>query len=185
MQLLLEYVKAQLQQHECSMADEEMNAEVRMAKKEKPMQRLQPEPTAKLAIVRVRGAVRASEDIHRTFAHLNLPNANACSIVPATPSMLGMVRKVKDFVTWGEVDEALAKALFEKYGEQYGDLMAGKARLYTHKYIEMSGKRYKPTLRLNPPRKGYGRKGVKVAFAAGGALGYRGEKISELLKRMM
>jgi len=38
---------------------------------------------------------------------------------------------------------------------------------------------------LNPPRKGYGRKGVKIPFKKGGAYGNRAEKINDLLTRMM
>jgi large subunit ribosomal protein L30 len=40
-----------------------------------------------------------------------------------------------------------------------------------------------PIFKLHPPRKGFKGK-TKKSFAAGGEAGYRGEKISELLKRM-
>jgi len=42
----------------------------------------------------------------------------------------------------------------------------------------------KPFFRLNPPVKGFGA-GVKVPFSLGGALGYRKDKINELIKRML
>ena len=42
----------------------------------------------------------------------------------------------------------------------------------------------KPVFRLHPPKKGFKGK-VKRSYAAGGELGYRGETINELLKRMM
>ena len=41
----------------------------------------------------------------------------------------------------------------------------------------------KPLFRLTPPRKGY--EGVKRSFQNGGALGYRGAKINDLIQRMM
>ncbi|MCK5561102.1 MAG: 50S ribosomal protein L30, partial [Thermoplasmata archaeon] len=41
----------------------------------------------------------------------------------------------------------------------------------------------KPIIRLHPPRKGY--EGIKRAYTVGGALGYRGKKINELLARMI
>ena len=44
--------------------------------------------------------------------------------------------------------------------------------------------RIKP-FRLNPPRGGFERKGIKVSFNSGGALGYRGEKINSLIKKML
>ena len=43
----------------------------------------------------------------------------------------------------------------------------------------------KKFFRLSPPRKGFGRKGIKFAFTKGGALGYRGIKINDLIKRML
>ena len=43
----------------------------------------------------------------------------------------------------------------------------------------------KPFFRLNPPIKGFERKGTKKQFAMGGSLGYRKEKINELVLRML
>jgi len=37
--------------------------------------------------------------------------------------------------------------------------------------------------RLNPPKKGY--KSIKKSYKEGGALGYRGEKINNLIQRMI
>ena len=34
-------------------------------------------------------------------------------------------------------------------------------------------------------KKGYGRKGIKTPFSKGGALGYRGDKINDMIQRMM
>ncbi|RLI23172.1 50S ribosomal protein L30, partial [Candidatus Bathyarchaeota archaeon] len=42
----------------------------------------------------------------------------------------------------------------------------------------------KPVFRLHPPRKGFKGK-IKKSFKAGGASGYRGEAINELLERMI
>ena len=53
----------------------------------------------------------------------------------------------------------------------------------TIKILEQKSK--KPFIRLNSPRKGYGRKGVKKTFAMGGALGDRKEAINDLIKRML
>ena len=51
--------------------------------------------------------------------------------------------------------------------------------------ITVDGKKIKPFFRLNPPAKGFGRKGIKVSFKAKGALGYRADKINDLIKRMI
>ena len=44
-------------------------------------------------------------------------------------------------------------------------------------------KNAKPVSRLSPPKKGY--EGNKKSFKNGGALGYRGENINELIGRML
>ena len=41
----------------------------------------------------------------------------------------------------------------------------------------------KPVFRLHPPRKGY--EDIRLSFNEGGSLGYRGEEIKDLAKRML
>lgn len=115
----------------------------------------------KIAVIRITGNVRIKEEIRSTLDMLNLPRKNCCVVVSATPSTLGMINKVKDFVTYGDIDEETMKLLNEKRGK---------------------GKKY---FALHPPRKGYGRKGTKLPFKLGGALGPRKEKINDLIKRMI
>ena len=43
----------------------------------------------------------------------------------------------------------------------------------------------KPVLRLHPPRGSKGWGGIKRSYTVGGALGFRGEAISDLVSRMM
>jgi large subunit ribosomal protein L30 len=47
--------------------------------------------------------------------------------------------------------------------------------------LEDSG--VKPVFRLHPPRKGY--ENIKKTFAESGTLGYRGDKIGDLIKKMI
>jgi len=113
-----------------------------------------------VAAVRVRGITGVRYDIKKTMECLNLHRKNYCVILEKKPSVIGMLKKVKDFVTWGEISHETAE-LLKKRDE---------------------GKKF---YRLNPPRKGFGRKGIKRSFAVGGALGYRGDKINNLLERMV
>ena len=112
----------------------------------------------KLAVILVRSMINVNEKVKTTLQMLNLNSKNGCIIIEDTPSNRGMLQIVKDYVTWGAVDEATESALRKK-GDKY--------------------------FRLNPPRKGYGRKGIKVPFSKGGALGDRKEKINELITRML
>ncbi|MCH8329430.1 MAG: uL30 family ribosomal protein, partial [Nanoarchaeota archaeon] len=117
---------------------------------------------------------------------LGINKKNYCVVVPKTASYVGMVKKVKDYVAWGDVDEETYNKLVEKRGEEYtGRLSDKKGKIHYNKFIDVNGKKIKKIFRLNSPRKGYGRKGIKVSFRSGGALGYRGNKINELIERMI
>jgi large subunit ribosomal protein L30 len=156
-------------------------------RKEHPNPRKRKKMTqTKLAVVRVRGLVGLGYAMNKTFDMLNLSNKNWCVLVDDTPSMKGMLFKVKDYVTWGEVSEELISDLITKRAEPYvGRLEDSNSKLeYTHYFVH-DGKKYKRSIRLAPPRKGYGRRGIKHSFVNGGSLGYRGDKINDLLKRMM
>ena len=123
----------------------------------------------KFAVIRIRGSVGVNRPIRDTLTMLNLHRKNYCTVVPATESYRGMLKKVKDYVTYGEIDPETEKQLLEKKGEPSSK----------KKY------EYKPFFRLAPPKGGFERKGIKTSFNLGGALGYRGEKITELIKKMM
>jgi len=150
------------------------------------------------AIVQVRGVVNTRRDIKDTLKMLRLHHINHCVLVPDTPEYLGMIRKVKDYVAYGEADPAVIETLLRTRGRIIGDhpltdnyvkehstyagitdfakaLTEGRARL-----IDMPG--LKPVLRLHPPRKGY--KTIKRTFPQGGALGYYGHEINTLLHKM-
>ena len=55
------------------------------------------------AVVQVRGVVKTRRDIKDTLKMLRLHHINHCVLVPDTPENLGMIRKVKDYVAYGEV----------------------------------------------------------------------------------
>jgi large subunit ribosomal protein L30 len=115
----------------------------------------------KIAIVRVRGEGRIRHDMVRAMEQLNLRRRHHATVVEESPAVAGQLRKVQNFVTWGKVSDETIRKLASR--------ARGDGRWYA----------------LPPPRKGYGRKGVKLPFKQGGALGDRGEKINDLLLRMI
>ncbi|MDD4482915.1 MAG: 50S ribosomal protein L30 [Methanoregula sp.] len=150
------------------------------------------------AVVQVRGVVNTRKDIKDTLKMLRLHHINHCVLVPDTPEYLGMIRKVKDYVAYGEVDAATLETLLSTRGRVIGDapltdeyvksnstytgivefaqaLAKGESRLR-----DIPG--LKPVLRLHPPRKGY--KTTKRTHVQGGALGYYGQEINTLLYKM-
>ncbi|MBS3106350.1 uL30 family ribosomal protein [Candidatus Woesearchaeota archaeon] len=141
----------------------------------------------KIAVVRVRGLVRVKTPVQETMRHLRLMNRNYCVFLDPTPQNRGMVRRVRDYVTWGEVDDGFFAEVAEKKGDAYtGREQDAKGKIsYSRRYHIVNGKKIRKYFRLNPPRGGYGRKGVKAPFSLGGALGDRKEKIVSLIRRMM
>ncbi len=140
------------------------------------------------AVVRVRGSVNVRKEIKDTLRMLRLTRVNHCVLVRKDPKIEGMIKKVKDFVTWGEINDRTLEKLLSERGRMTGDRkLTGKevkevlSKIKKAKSLkEIEG--LKPVFRMNPPRKGY--EGIKQAYPKG-ALGYRGEKINELLERMM
>ncbi|HZD43916.1 MAG TPA: 50S ribosomal protein L30 [Methanomicrobiales archaeon] len=150
------------------------------------------------AVVQVRGVVKTRREIKDTLKLLRLHHTNHCVLVPDTPEYLGMIRKVKDYVAYGEVDEHTLATILETRGRLQGNLKLTDdyvrehtryssieefARaLYTGDASVRDIPGLKPVLRLHPPRKGYAT--TKRTFQQGGALGYYGKEINTLLYKM-
>lgn len=154
----------------------------------------------KIAIIRIAGQQGLNDKIKTTFKLLNLHKKNTCVLVSNTKQALGMINVLKDNITWGEVDKETLSQLLEKRGRVIGnkpltkDYVKEKTKLEFDKFVEelfndtkqikdIEG--LKPFFRLLPPRKGFERKGTKKHFSVGGALGYRKEKINDLIQRML
>ncbi len=138
-----------------------------------------------IAIVQVRGVAKTPYPIKDTLRLLGLRGKNCCVLREASPVIIGMARKSKDYVTWGEVSPETIAELVARRGREFLGRLQDSKKKYKYNCLTFGKRQYLPYFCLNPPRKGFGRKGIKVAYAAGGALGYRGEKINDLLKRMM
>ncbi len=145
------------------------------------------------AIVRIRGKVRRSAPVKDTLRMLRLTRQNHCVIVPETPAFRGMVKKVKDFVTWGEVTpEIVAKLLLKRGGltdaavkanSRFKSVWDFSQALAKGEATVADVKGLRPVLRLHPPRGGF--VAIKRPFRDRGDLGYRGKDINTLLERMI
>jgi large subunit ribosomal protein L30 len=149
------------------------------------------------AVVKVRGSINVKPKIKETMKLMRLNRVNHCVIVPENETYDGMLKIIKDYVTWGEVDVETTELMLESSGKTSGNAIFTKKELKDSSFKTMKalaknlseGKvvmrdvpKLKPLFRLHPPRKGY--EGVKRSFKEGGALGYRGEKINQLIRRM-
>jgi len=128
------------------------------------------------AVIRIRGGTKYNPKVRDTFRMLNLNNQHNMVFVPVTSNYIGMLRVVKDYVTWGEVSpEIMQKFKSTNKTDNNLDNKPGSKPVGSNKKI----------FRLKPPKGGYERKGIKISYTAGGALGYRKDKINELITKMM
>ncbi|MEM2021722.1 MAG: 50S ribosomal protein L30 [Zestosphaera sp.] len=152
------------------------------------------------AIVRVRGLAEVPPEVEDALRKLRLTRKYTAVIYPKNQSIDGMLKVVKEWVTWGEVDETTLKELLLKRGRCVGDkplteelikerlgmsidefvkaLMDG--RLQLHKLESL----VKPVFRLHPPKGGF-KRSIKKPLGSDGELGYRGSDINKLLLKMM
>lgn len=139
-----------------------------------------------LAAVRVRGKTGVKSGISDTLKMLRLYKNNYCAVFPNNPVYAGMLMKAKDYITWGEINNDTFKLLLDKRGEEFKQRTSDtKKKIKYDDFITINSKKLKKYFRLNAPRKGFERKGIKQTFQNGGALGYRGAAINELIKRML
>jgi len=75
----------------------------------------------KLAIIQIRGAVGMSRTTIDTLNMLKLVKKNSCVVIEDTRANLGMLVSLKDYVTWGKIDEATFRMLLEKRGRIVGN----------------------------------------------------------------
>lgn len=145
-----------------------------------------PNNKSNLAVIRIKGGIRLKMDVKATLNMLRLYKRNFCVIVPNNKNYGGMIKKIKDCVTWGEISDETLKELIKKRGEVYkGPETDRKKKIKYNRFLVTDGKKIKRFFRLNSPKKGYGNKGTKEVFSKGGALGYRREKINDLIERMI
>lgn len=151
------------------------------------------------AVIRVRGTVNVNPDIKKTMQLLRLTRANHCVLLEENVVYKGMLHMVKDYTTWGEINQETLTKLLSSRGRLIGDKPLTAEHLKTAtsypsfeklseailenkiKYKEIPD--VKPLFRLNPPKKGY--RTIKRSFVNKGSLGYRKEAINTLINRML
>ena len=149
-------------------------------------------------VIRVRGTTGVIRKIADNLDMLRLNRINHAVLVEETPSYAGMLQKGKDYITWGEVDAETVAEMIAKRGRIVGgakvtdeylkentdyDSIEALAEAVINSEVKLADLNIKPVFRLHPPRKGY--EGIRFSYNEGGSLGYRGEEIKDLVKRMV
>jgi large subunit ribosomal protein L30 len=151
------------------------------------------------AVIRVRGQADVNKDIRYTMGLLGLTRVNHCVVVPENPSTKGMLQVIKDYCTWGEIDDETLVAMIKTRGKikgdkditedyvkensEFGSVEELAKAIIENDYRMRDMEDAKPVFRLHPPIKGY--EGNKRSFRNGGSLGYRGKEINDLINRML
>jgi large subunit ribosomal protein L30 len=151
------------------------------------------------AVIKLRSSINANHEVKLTMKSLRLNRVNHCVLVPDGKSYDGMLQKVKDFVTWGEIKTEVLTNMIIKRGRLTGgrpitnqyikdntkhDSMIKFAEaITTGAYMYKDLKDVKPLFRLHPPHRGF--EGIKRSYNDRGSLGYRGEAINDLILRML
>jgi len=160
-----------------------------------------PETAKLLFVYRIRGTVSVRDTIRETMRVLNLQYSHRATLLPNTKQTRGFLKKIKDFITYGALSKEAVKLLLEKRARILGD------KLLTEEYLSKNTKyktfdkladalfkgellykdipNIKNYFKLPPAKGGFGRKGVKKTYPIGGALGDRGVKIDEFIKRVV
>ena len=88
---------------------------------------------SKIAVIQIRGTVRTHPDVRRTLELLRLKKKHACVVVEDNEVSKGMLQKVKDYVTYGPIDESLYTTMLEKRGELVGKTKASESKEFDAK----------------------------------------------------
>ncbi|MCK9323600.1 MAG: 50S ribosomal protein L30, partial [Candidatus Methanomethylophilaceae archaeon] len=123
------------------------------------------------AVIRVRGQPDVNRDIEYTMGLLGLTRVNHCVVVPENASTKGMLQMIKDYCTWGEINQDTLTAMICMRGRLAGDkeitddYLKEKSDFATvedlskaiieNNYKMRDVEAVKPVFRLHPPIKGY------------------------------
>ncbi len=149
-------------------------------------------------VVRIKGQADCPYWATTTMTLLKLDKKYRATILPAKENTLGMLKKVQHYVSWIELDTALAKELIDKKARKSGyqkitaddlkelgfassdelatALSEGKATLSKLKPL-------KPWFALAPPRHGF-KRSTKKLYGQKGVLG-QNKELDAIVRRMI
>lgn len=141
-----------------------------------------------LAVIRISGMVKVRKDIAETLDRLKIRRKYACILINKNDkNIYGMLRKVKYYVAYGNIDKEILKKLIEERAESI-EGRKSKIKINSEEVVDglFKNKRLKDFglkdfFRLHPPRKGIK---SKLHYPKG-VLGDNKESINKLIERML
>ncbi len=149
-------------------------------------------------VVRMRGQINVPHWATTTLKLLKLEKKFRATIIPDKENTLGMLNRVKHYISWQEANLDITKELLDKKGRKTGykkittddltklgfktlDELAGsvaEGKLSINKISPI-----KPWFALSPPKKGF-KRSTRKTYGEGGILGQNKELI-ELVRSMI
>ena len=152
--------------------------------------------------IRLKGEFATPWPIQNALETLRLERKFNAVLLEDTPANIGMLRTVKDYITWGHATKADITALLRERGE-FSAGVAVTDKTIQEKFNEPSiqdlasaltqgkvklpmlwQKGLSPVFRLRPPSGGF-EGSTKRPYGSGGELGKRQVALSNLLNRMV
>lgn len=149
-------------------------------------------------VVRIKGQADCPYWATTTMTLLKLDKKYRATILPAKDNTLGMLNKVKHYVTWIKLDASLAQELIDKKARKdgYQKITAADLKELGFASTEALGsalaegkatlsklKPLKPWFALAPPRHGF-KRSTKKLYGQKGVLG-QNEDLGTLVRNMM
>ncbi|MGC8533611.1 MAG: 50S ribosomal protein L30 [Candidatus Parvarchaeum sp.] len=147
----------------------------------------------KLAVIKIRTDIGKNKAIKDGLKALGLKKLYSCVILDNSPQNKGILNIIDSVVTYGEIDAKTLSKLLLKRGRisNKKKIEAKEQDINSFSESFLKGEKkiadlgIKNLFNLHPPIKGFERKGKKAPFSLKGSFGYRGDKINELLNRMI
>ena len=152
-----------------------------------------------LAVIRIRGTTGIRPKAAKTAELLRLHRINHMVLVDDSETTRGMLQAVKDYVTWGEIDDSTIELVLKHRAQLKGHNYLGEDNLKEisgfstfkdlAKALNKGKVKFKdikdivPVIRLNPPRGGY--ESIRKQVKQEGSSGYRGKDINSLILKML
>ncbi len=149
-------------------------------------------------VVRMSGQINVPYWAKTTLELLKLDKKFRATIIPAKDNTLGMLDRIKHYISWQEVSADIAKELFNKKGRKAGykkisneDLtqlgfksIDELASSISEGKISMNKiKPIKPWFALAPPKRGF-KRSTRKTYGEGGVLG-KNKDLIELVRSMI
>ena len=137
-----------------------------------------------IAVIRISGLVEMPPKAQEALYRMRLRRKYSSVLLKPTKENLSLLKEVRNFVAYGNIDDGTLKLLIEKRG-----FSLNKKKIDANSVIEQLDKKnldslgLKPFFRLHPPRGGID---SKIHFPKKkGVLGDNKEKINDLIRRIL